>query len=140
MRARVVLPILLVVLVALVVFLDFQRRQARAELVNLSVRLEQVQGDAAENQERADRIVERVRSLIDIPEDVVPTVATIVDVEKLRAQNAFYNKAENGDYLVVTPTRAILFDDDRGVIVDVVPVQIEPNAAASSAASAASVE
>lgn len=138
MRLKILLPLLVIALIALVVVLDAQRREAETELKNLTVRLEQLQGNNEENQQRAAQIVERVRGLIDIPEDVTPTVATIVDVEKLRSQNPFYANAENGDYLVVTPTRAILFDADRGVIIDVVPVQIQQNApAAESAASSA---
>ena len=131
MRVKFLVPLLLVLLVGLVVVLDMQRRQAETELHNLTVRLEQLQGNNQENQERAKQVVTRVRSLIDIPEDITPTVATIVDVEKLRAQNPFYSKASNGDYLIVTPTRAILFDADRGVIIDVVPVQIQQNAPAA---------
>jgi hypothetical protein len=134
MRMKFLLPLLVIALAVLVVVLDSQRRQAQTELKNLTVRLEQLQGNNQENQERAKQIVAKVRALIEIPDDVEPTVATIVDVEKLRAQNPFYAAAENGDYLVVTPTRAILFDADRGVIIDVVPVQIQPAAAASSAA------
>lgn len=132
MRMKFLLPLLVIALVALVVVLDTQRRQAEGELKNLTVRLEQLQGNNEENQQRAEQIVERVRGLIDIAADVTPTVATIVDVEKLRAQNPFYNNAKNGDYLIVTPSRAILFDADRGVIIDVVPVQIQQNAAATS--------
>lgn len=132
MRMKFLLPLLVIALVALVVVLDTQRRQAEGELKNLTVRLEQLQGNNEESQQRAQQIVERVRGLIDIAADVTPTVATIVDVEKLRAQNPFYNNAKNGDYLIVTPSRAILFDADRGVIIDVVPVQIQQNTAAAS--------
>lgn len=127
MRFRFLFPLLIILLVALVVVLDARRRQAETELHNLTVRLEQLQGNTQENQERAEQIIARVRAVIDIPQDVAPTVATIVDVEKLRAQNPFYDNAKNGDYLIVTPTRAILFDAERGVIIDVVPVQIDPN-------------
>ncbi len=127
MRVKILFPLLVIALIVLVVVLDNQRRQAETELKNLTVRLEQLQGNNQENQERAKQIVERVRALIDIPTDVTPTVATIVDVDKLRLQNPFYQNAKNGDFLVVTPTRAILFDAKRGVIIDVVPVQIQPN-------------
>ena len=58
--------------------------------------------------------------------DVEPTVATIVNVEELRKNNAFYNKAENGDHLVVTTERAILYDPDEDIILDVIPVQLQP--------------
>lgn len=137
MRMKVLFPLMVVALVALVVVIDTQRRAAENELRAMTVRMEQLQGNNEENQQRAAQIVERVRGLIDIPDDVTPTVASIVDVEKLRAQNPFYANAKNGDYLVVTPTRAILFDAERGVIIDVVPVQIQQNAPAADAASSA---
>lgn len=52
-------------------------------------------------------------------------VATIVDIESLRAGNEFYAQADNGDHLVITRNRAILYDPDRNIIVDVVPVSID---------------
>ena len=55
---------------------------------------------------------------------VEPTVASIVDVAKLQ-QNLFYAKAQNGDYLIVTTTRANLYREEDNIILDVVPVQIE---------------
>ena len=126
MKARILFPVLLVALVVLVIVMDAQRRSAQTELKQMSVKLEQLQGNnPAENQQRAKEIVLKVRALIDIDTTVEPTVATIVDVKKLQAQNPFYNKAKNGDFLIVTPTRAILYDAEKNVILDVVPVQID---------------
>jgi hypothetical protein len=125
MKAKVLLPILLIILVVLVVVLDTQRRKAQTELKNLTVRLEQLQGNSQENQEKAKSIVAKVQKLMAIDTSVEPTVATIVDVTKLREKNPFYDKAENGDFLIVTPTRAILYREKTNVILDVVPVQIE---------------
>lgn len=129
-KVKTLFPILLIALVLLAVVLDTQRRKAQTELKNLTVRLEQLQGNNAANQEKAKTIVQRVQKLMDIDVSVEPTVATIVDVEKLRQQNPFYDKAENGDFLIVTPTRAILYREEDNIILDVVPVQIEQNAAA----------
>lgn len=129
MKIKALLPILLIVLVLLVIVLDTQRRSAQKELKNLTVRLEQLQGNNEENQEKAREVVEQVKEIMDIDTSVEPTVATIVDVQKLREQNPFYNKAENGDYLIVTPTRAILYRESDNKILDVVPVQIEQNTA-----------
>lgn len=129
MKIKALLPILLIVLVLLVIVLDTQRRSAQKELKNLTVRLEQLQGNNEENQEKAREVVEQVQEIMDIDTSVEPTVATIVDVQKLREQNPFYNKAENGDYLIVTPTRAILYRESENKILDVVPVQIEQNTA-----------
>jgi hypothetical protein len=131
MRIRSLLPVLLIVLVVLVVVLDTQRRAAQRELKNLTVRLEQLQGNNQANQEKAHQIVEKVKKLMDIDTSVEPTVATIVDVAKLQAQNPFYNKAQNGDYLIVTQTRAILYREEDDIILDVVPVQIEAPAPAT---------
>lgn len=125
MKVKTLFPLLLIVLVVLAVTLDTQRRKAQTELKNLTVRLEQLQGNNAANQEKAKNVVERLKKLMDIDVSVEPTVATIVDVEKLRKQNPFYNKAENGDFLIVTPTRAILYNEEENKILDVVPVQIE---------------
>lgn len=117
---------LVVGLLLLVVVVDMQRRAAVAQLAQLSVKLNQVSGgNSAENKAEADRIVAEVRKLMDIATDVEPTVATIVDVEVLRKQNEFYNRAENGDSLIVTPTRAILYSSKNKRIIDVVPVQLE---------------
>lgn len=131
MKTKALFPILLIALVVLAVVLDTQRRRAQTELHNLTVRLEQLQGNNAANQEKAKNVVERVKKLMDIDVSVEPTVATIVDVEKLREQNPFYNKAENGDFLIVTQTRAILYREEDNIILDVVPVQIEPPAPAN---------
>lgn len=131
MKTKALFPILLIALVVLAVVLDTQRRRAQTELHNLTVRLEQLQGNNAANQEKAKNVVLRVKKLMDIDTSVEPTVATIVDVEKLREQNPFYNKAENGDYLIVTQSRAILYREEDNIILDVVPVQIEPPAPAN---------
>lgn len=125
MKIRALLPTLLIALVLLVVVLDTQRRSAQKELENLTVRLAQLQGNNEENQEKARQVVDKVQLLMDIDTTVEPTVATIVDVEKLQEQNPFYDKAVNGDYLIVTPTRAILYREEENIILDVVPVQIE---------------
>lgn len=114
-------------LIALVVVLDLRRREAEKKLMDLSMKYEQVQGaDQAQNREAAKEIIQKVKQHMVLPSDVEPTVAKIVDVNQLRSRNAFYNKAKNGDYLIVLPERAILFDPVADKIVDVVPVQIQP--------------
>ncbi len=125
-KARPLSLLAIVALVALVIVIDMQRRAAEQQLQALSVRLEQVTsgGNQAQNREAAKAVVDKVRKLYTLPADIEPTVATIVDVDELRKRNPFYNKAENGDYLIVTSERAILYDPDNNVILDVVPVQI----------------
>lgn len=120
-------------LIGLVIVLDLRRREAEKKLMDLSMKFEQVQGaDQAQNKEAAQEILQKVRSHMVLPAGVEPTVAMIVDVTQLRSRNAFYNKAKNGDYLIVLPERAILYDPKADKIVDVVPVQIQPTPAAGA--------
>ena len=127
----------IVALVILLVVIDLRRRAVEQQLAQMSVRLEQLNGgNQQENREAAQRVINQLRRVYSLPEGVEPTVATIVDVEALRQRNAFYNKAKNGDYLIVTTDRAILFDAKRNVILDVVPVQIQPAAEAQASSAA----
>ncbi|PIP65736.1 hypothetical protein COU77_01410 [Candidatus Peregrinibacteria bacterium CG10_big_fil_rev_8_21_14_0_10_49_16] len=86
-----------------------------------------VDNDAAtaEGEKRAADIIAKVSAHFLLPADIQPTVATIIDVEKLREQNEFYNSAENGNFLLVLPKRAILYDEERDLILDVAPVRLE---------------
>ncbi|MBP9850923.1 MAG: hypothetical protein KBC47_04485 [Candidatus Peribacteraceae bacterium] len=129
------LTIILIVGLAALAFAFYQRSATlAAELKKLTVMNEQLQtGNNPESIAEAQAIIERVRQHIEIPTDVEPTVATIVDVEALKSGNDFYKLAKNGDHLIVTPTRAILYDPDRDMILDVVPVQLQTPEQAAAA-------
>lgn len=133
---RKLLSIILVVALAILAYVNYSKRvQLATELQKLSVQMEQLQtGNNPQNVAAAKAIVERVRRHIMISTTVEPTVATIVDVNTLKARNDFYKDAKNGDNLIVTPTRAILYDPDKDIILDVVPVQLTPQAGAASSA------
>ena len=134
---RKLLSLILIVALAVLAYVNYTKRiQLAMELKKLSVQMEQLQtGNNPQNVAAAKEIVDKVRRQIMVPTDIDPTVATIVDVNTLKARNEFYKNAKNGDNLIVTPTRAILYDPDKDIILDVVPVQLQPeNAAASSSA------
>ncbi|MCA9370793.1 MAG: hypothetical protein KC680_02425, partial [Candidatus Peregrinibacteria bacterium] len=115
-------------LIGLVGMLEVKRQTISAQLSTLTKQMEdgQLEENTEENQQIADRIIAQVRTLINIPEDVEPTVATIIDINLLRERNPFYNKAENGDFLIVTRERAILYSEKENKIIDVAPIQLEP--------------
>lgn len=127
--------VLVLAIVGLLGVLEVKRQTISADLTNIEQEVEagQLNDAQADNQKLADQIIADVRSLIDIPDDIEPTVATIIDVEQLRARNPFYDKAENGDHLVVTRERAILYSSKLKKIIDVVPVQLEPAEAPAAA-------
>jgi len=120
--------VVLVVLGMLILILtiDARRREAQKQLQQMTMKLEQLTGNPEQNAAEAKRIVDEVRKVYALPEGVEPTVATIVKVEELRKVNAFYNKAKNGDHLIVTADRAILYDPVKKMVIDVVPVQLQP--------------
>ena len=131
------LAVIVVVLLAVLAYVNYTKRvQLSNEMKKLSVNADQIEGSDAENAAKAKQIVQAVKKHIIIQGNVEPTVAAIVDVETLRKRNAFYNTAKNGDYLVITPTRAYLYDPERDIVIDVIPVQLTPNVPppASSAA------
>lgn len=124
---RKLLLVILVIGLAVLALINYQKRmELSTELKRLSVKMEQLQGGNAEEEAQAKAIVAKVRQLMVLSGDVEPTVAKIVDIEALRKQNDFYKNAENGDYLVVTPLRAVLYDPEGNKILDVIPVQLQP--------------
>lgn len=128
---NVALLIAIVVVVTLYVRSEQDRRKTERELAQVK------QATQQSGEERAKEVIEKVRRHIDIPTDPQPTVATIVDVERLREASPFYAKADNGDHLVVTQNRAILYDPDRDIIIDVAPVTIQPSPSGEPEASGA---
>lgn len=79
---------------------------------------------------------ESIRGLIDkVAKHIVlkagedPTVATIQDVEILKRQNpVFYKDAQNGDRLLIWSDKAVLYSQDRDIILAVLPISLPPTA------------
>lgn len=115
--------------IALFAWAEQQRRATEGRLEQTKQELEEVKKSTkAGGEELAKQVLEKIRQHMDVPAEPVPTVATIVDIERLRQANEFYKVAENGDHLIITQKRAILYDPDRDIILDVVPVVIDQNA------------
>jgi len=70
-------------------------------------------------------LLAKIKLLMDLPTGEDPTVATIVDVSKLKDQ-AFFSKAKNGDkiLLYVKTKKAILYRPAENKIIDVAPLNI----------------
>lgn len=115
----------IIVAIALFAWAEQQRRGVVGQLEQTEQELQRIR-EATERRgsEVAQQVLEQVRKLIDIPTDPEPTVATIIDIDKLREASDFYQQADNGDHLIITEKRAILYDPDRNIILDVVPISI----------------
>jgi hypothetical protein len=90
-------------------------------------------------QEEVSRIVGKIGQFLELPSDEQPTVATVLDKDKLKDQ-PFFAKAENGDKVVIysKAMKAILYRESANKIIEVAPIQITqpPEASASPEASA----
>ncbi len=129
--------VLVVGLFALVVVINMKRVDAEKQLAALTMRMEQLTGGNTEqNRELAKSVVDKLAKIMEVPSDIEPTVATIVDVEKLVEQNKeFYGKAKNGMHLIIYPTFAVIYDEEKNMINNFAPVQLtQPEAAAQQPA------
>lgn len=111
--------------IGLFVWAEQQRRSTEQQLEQTAQELEEIRRSTQRGgQELADEVLGKLRTHMRFIEDPQPTVATIVDIEALRQANEFYNSAENGDHLIITQRRAILYDPEQDIVLDVVPVVI----------------
>jgi len=77
-------------------------------------------------QKQVEEILEELGSILLLNEEEEPTIATVLDVEELRAQNEeFYVNAKQGDLLVIYSDRAIIFRRSEKRVINVAPVFIE---------------
>lgn len=69
------------------------------------------------------KVLNQLMQIIDLPKDVVPTMAIVKDAEKLKQnQPVFFAKAKDGDRLIIYPDMAILFDAKANKILHIGPV------------------
>ena len=75
--------------------------------------------------EEAVDLVAQVSKLIVLPEEEIPTVATVADPEKLKDQ-PFFAKAKTGDKVLIytNAKKALLYDVENNKIVEVAPINI----------------
>lgn len=113
--------------VGLFFWAEQQRRDALSKLEETQAQLEEIKESTERSgQQVADEVLNKLREHMEIATEPQPTVATIIDVDRLRETSDFYKNAENGDHLILTETRAILFDPNTNRIIDVVPVILNP--------------
>lgn len=76
-------------------------------------------------QDEVKKVVEEVGKLIDLPAGEVPTLATVVDISKLKDQ-PFFQKAKNGDKVLIysNAQKAILYDPVAKKVKEVGPVNV----------------
>lgn len=76
-------------------------------------------------QETTQELVEKVGKLIKLPEET-PSVATVTDPEKLKAEQPFFTNAKAGDKVLIytNARKAIMYSPEENKIVEVAPLVI----------------
>ena len=78
------------------------------------------------SKKETEELLAKVGKLIILPGGS-PVVATIIDVDDLKSQQAFYENANNDDKLLIYPSKAIIYSPEKNIIVNVGPVSIRNN-------------
>lgn len=109
---------------ALVVYLVNDRRKLEQEIKSLSS--QQVKQD--NSRDEAAKLAAEVGKVIELPSDEVPTVATVVDVNKVKEQPFFAN-AQNGDkvLLYAKSSKAVLYRPLTSKVIEVAPINLGSN-------------
>lgn len=115
-RPKVSPWVLVVALVLLSLFLYVQYRDAKRKL----------SGNTTSSQDTS--VINKVRTIAVLPSGETPTVATVVNADKLKNQ-AFFNNAKNGDKVLVfnREKEAILYRPSTNQIVTIAPVTVSAN-------------
>ena len=76
-------------------------------------------------QEEVANITNKLGKLMILPEDEEPTVATVLEKDKIQDQ-PFFSKAENGDKVIIytKAMKAILYRPSANKIIEVAPISI----------------
>lgn len=122
-KIRTIITILVVLVFLAVVAGLVKVLQDKNELKKQVNTLSQSQKtDAADE---AKQLSEEVGKLIELPSDEVPTIATVVDVEKVKSQPFFAN-AQNGDKVLLysKTSKAILYRPSAKRIIEVAPINL----------------
>jgi hypothetical protein len=76
-------------------------------------------------QQEVDQIISKLSKLMDLPEGEQPTIATVLEKEKLMDQ-PFFQRSENGDKVIIytKAAKAILYRPSANRIIEVAPIDI----------------
>ena len=77
-------------------------------------------------QQENAKIIDMVGKLVLLPEDETPTIATVTDPAKLKAEQAFFARAEDGDKVLIytRALKAIMYRPRTNKIIEVAPLVI----------------
>ena len=93
--------------------------------VSLEQRIADLAKKTADNSSEIPQLVKEVSTLIVLPENETPSVATVTDIDKVKEQ-PFFSQSQNGDKVLIysQAKKAILYRPDEKRLVDVAPINV----------------
>lgn len=121
--ADTALLVLLLASVALSIFAVYKYRLAAKKIDEIGKNLKQ----SAQSTSNSKVLIEKVSRLILLPQNELPSIATINNVVLLQKQSSFYKDARNGDMLLIyfQAKKAFIYDPEQNIIVNTGPVFME---------------
>lgn len=91
--------------------------EAKKELVKLS----SAEGQEEAQKQEVNALLDQVNKHMILPDDEQPTVATVTNVDELKGQQPFFERASNGDKIIIyaNSQRAIIYSPEKDIIVNV---------------------
>ena len=85
--------------------------------------------------EETENLISKVSALMELPQGEDPTIATVMDKDKIKSQ-PFFENTENGDkvLLYVTAKKAILYRPSTNKVVEVAPIFTDGSATTTATA------
>jgi len=125
-------PILFLIIAGVAVWSFYNYLELKDQLVALT----SVEGQQEFQEKELQGIVDKVSKHMLLPEDTLPTVASISNVETLKEQQPFFNNAENGDQLLVyiELEQAIIYRPSSDLIINVGPIAVDSSNQATAPA------
>lgn len=82
-----------------------------------------------------EQLLAKVGRLIVLPSGETPTIASVVDADKLKSEQAFYRDVQNGDFVLIYPQaqKAFIYRPSTDVLVNVGPVYMNNEATSAPA-------
>jgi hypothetical protein len=118
---KLLIAVIIIALVAALAWTYTEYEKARDQIATL----EKIQNPDLLSDEEMDALLAKVEAHILLPEDEEPLIATILDVESLKADQPFYKNAENEDQLLLYEDRAIIYSPKKDKVINVGPVNIQ---------------
>jgi LytR cell envelope-related transcriptional attenuator len=115
----IILAILLIVMTVATTWLFVNYRDAMNQIADDTAVTETGELSEAQVQE----IIAKVGKHIVLSGEETPVVARLEDAANLKAEQAFFKYAENGDFLLIYSDRGIVYSPDKDILVNVGPTQ-----------------